>query len=708
MIRRIGLSGPVGVISQVSRQISGPKFPRFGASVPIRLNSTGARQRVRPKLLSPIAIAVGSSVVVSSLFFSDLVFNDAPKLHSGSFKRGDLLTNKHELVPDEEGDTFESGLYISSQKEIDEQERLAREHDTQISRWRLFHRVRYFFLDKLWDPFVTVCRFMELTFIFLPVVLLFPITFFGHKNNSRGDVRAGNILWYKYIRLAAELGGASFIKLGQWAASRTDIFPDELCNELSSLHSNATPHSFKQTKRIICETFNGMAFEDIFEEFQEHPVGCGAIAQVYYGKLKPELLRNYDVTSSSKSDGSEYISNDEPKHMEWVAVKVVHPNVEIKIERDLRIMRFFANLINFIPTMEWLSLPDEVEQFSVLMKMQLDLRIEGHNLVRFHEKFKDRHDIKFPKPYLKFSGREVLVEERIVGLSMGDMLELKSNFGKGLSKELSDKLLDAFLQMLILDNFVHADLHPGNMFIRFYKGDSRHFPGEPHTMPRLSSESEMDQLALSLHELSRTEPSKLQKEMERLYDEGYHVEVCFIDAGLVTELNETDRVNFIGLFNALSEFDGYRAGELMIERSRTPETAIDKEVFALKVERLVDRIKQRTFTLGSVSIGDLLDQVLGMVRQHHVRMEGDFVTVVVAILLLEGIGRQLDPNLDLFASALPVLRQLGLQDGRMILKNGDKISMLKVWLALEVRQFIHASIQDVHKLVKSDGLSPNY
>ena len=109
------------------------------------------------------------------------------------------------------------------------------------------------------------------------------------------------------------------------------------------------------------------------------------------------------------------------------------------------------------------------------------------------------------------------------------------------------------------------------------------------------------------------------------------------------DLHDVDPVSYTHL-------DVYKrqAGELMIERSRTPETAIDKELFAFKVEKLVDKVKQRTFTLGTVSIGDLLDQMLSMVRSHHVRMESDFVSVVVAILLLEGIGRQLDPNLDLF------------------------------------------------------------
>ena len=165
---------------------------------------------------------------------------------------------------------------------------------------------------------------------------------------------------------------------------------------------------------------------------------------------------------------------------------------------------------------------------------------------------------------------------------------------------------------------------------------------------KTSNETETNKITNELLKLGDNTNAWCEK-LSELYEQGYHAEICFLDVGLVTELNKEDRINFIDLFRALSEFDGYRAGELMAERSRTPETVLNKEIFALKVEKLVDRMKQRTFTLGNISIGDLLDQVLGMVRNHHVRMEGDFVTVVVAILLLEGIGRQLDPNLDLFA-----------------------------------------------------------
>jgi aarF domain-containing kinase len=136
-------------------------------------------------------------------------------------------------------------------------------------------------------------------------------------------------------------------------------------------------------------------------------------------------------------------------------------------------------------------------------------------------------------------------------------------------------------------------------------------------------------------------------ELAALDAEGYRPQLVFIDAGLVTELNSTNRRNFLDLFRAIAEFDGYRAGQLMISRSQSPSTVLDKEVFALKMQHLVLTVKSRTLALGNISFGDILSEVLSMVRTHHVRMEGDFVNVVLSMLLLEGIGRSLDPRMDL-------------------------------------------------------------
>lgn len=476
---------------------------------------------------------------------------------------------------------------------------------------------------------------------------------------------------------------------------------------MSKLHANAPAHSLHATKRIVREAFGGRDFDNIFEEFDEEPLGVGAIAQVYKAKLKPDLAVPGDVdVPADPADlrhnvrkNVESVLKSTPRRVpsSHVAVKVQHPRVERTVRRDLRIMRFFASVIHTIPTMEWLSLPDEVDQFGEMMKLQLDLRIEAANLSRFRKNFKDRTTAWFPFPYTEFSTRSVLIEEFAHGIPLADFI---ANGGGVFQQDIASEGLDAFLRMLLLDNFVHADLHPGNIMVRFYEADRPNLRLRLRRAPEdLDTKRQAD---VTEQVLSRLRPYRQNKELwnaelAKIDHEGFRPQLIFIDTGLVTELNDTNRRNFLDLFRAVAEFDGYKAGHLMCERCRQPDAVLDQEVFALKMQHLVLSVKSRTLALGNVKIGDILQQVLGMVRQHHVRLEGDFVNVVISILLLEGIGRSLDPDVDLLSSSLPILRQLGAQSGKSMVKSGD-FSMLMVWLGLETRRFMQASIEDVSLL----------
>lgn len=207
--------------------------------------------------------------------------------------------------------------------------------------------------------------------------------------------------------------------------------------------------------------------------------------------------------------------------------------------------------------------------------------------------------------------------------------------------------------------------------IKFYKPTTRswyqHFfanlfdryEPEPATVVQPGDPTAIE-IARHLRNIAK-EQTKWHGELERLDNEGYQPELVFIDTGLVTELSQKNLKNFLELFTAIAQFDGYRAGQLMVERCRSPEAVIDEETFALKMQRLVLSVKSQTFSLGKIRISDVLSEVLQNVRTHHVKMEPDFVNTVISVLLLEGIGRQLDPNMDLFANALPVLRQVGMQ-----------------------------------------------
>jgi len=590
------------------------------------------------------------------------------------------VKSANRLKGDPRADTYEMGLYLASQEE-QRTNRLKRREEklrrTKSTLYRLALQLYFVFDDHIWTPISITCRFLEISIFVLPIIISFPVAFFLSSSiNSQ-------TWWFTMIRMALQSLGPSFIKLGQWAASRTDLFPDEFCRILGDLHSKGKPHSFKFTEQKLCELFQVNSLDDVFENINRTPVGVGAIAQVYIVKFNESFIKY--------TDGKQ-----------WFALKILHPNVADKISKDLKIMKFGAMLINSIPTMEWLSLPDEVSQFSILMNLQLDLRIESLNLRKFRENFAYYPRIEFPEPLLKFSNTNILFEEYIEGFPMESFLDVKNLISNvSLSKKVSDPFVDAFLKMLILDDFIHSDLHPGNVLIKFVKMDN-------FQKRVISTDNENADVVIELKQLYDEDKEKYVNYLKSILA-SYTPQIYFIDAGLVTELNDLDRVNFIDLFKSLVKFDGYRAGELMIERSRTPETATNGEEFAQKVEKLVSTIRNQTFTLGTVSVGNLLDQMLSMVRVHHVRMEADFVSVVVAILLLEGIGRQLDPNLDLFDSSVPILREYAMTRERSSLLNGtNTFTMMALWLGLELRQWMNLSVKQIKYLIKTDQLCPNY
>ncbi|ODV90077.1 hypothetical protein CANCADRAFT_36563 [Tortispora caseinolytica NRRL Y-17796] len=576
----------------------------------------------------------------------------------------------------------------------------------------------------LYEPLATCLRACYLASIFTPLFLATPLFMIGPRSPDRDNLRSGALLWFRLLVKVLELAGPTFIKLGQWAASRRDVFPISLCDMLSVLHSNVSPHAFFYSRHFISRAFHNTSLVDVFQEFYYKPIGVGAIAQVYKAKLSPDFIKddlqhaeqrlseadaffthNHMVRNIMRTLKDNFTKQLPPSS--WVAVKVLHPRAKSMIMRDLSIMNIIAKIANYIPGFKWLCLPDEVENFGHMMRLQLDLRVEGANLQRFIDLFANREGIKFPRPYLLYSSSHVLIEEFCDGVPLEYFLELKSSRGHPIEKKIAELGLNSFFRMLLLDNFVHADLHPGNMIIQIYK------PSEMRLRRSSSSaltDEELEDMTIATKHLKSFAHDQVawQKELDRLYEAGYTPRICFIDTGLVSELNEVNRRNFIDLFKAIANFDGYRVGQLMIERSRSPETAINRDLFALKMEHLVNNIRGQTFKLGVFNIGDLLNETLTMVRQHHVRLEADFVNVVISVFLLEGIGRDLDPDLDLIKSALPILRQLGASSQNMNIKDkSDVLSMAKIWFALEAREFFTGSIQSVNNLIVFDKLSPN-
>ncbi|KAG5925468.1 hypothetical protein E4U53_003294 [Claviceps sorghi] len=630
----------------------------------------------------------------------------AAALSAGAFVE---LSNKHNGAADETGEL--------RMLEVSRDEIRRAVGDDEHGLYRAAHQLVIFLDLYVWEPLCTGVRFLQLVVIFVPVIVTVPALWIGARQPGRDNQRSGTLWWYAFLVKSMELAGPAFIKLGQWAASRSDIFPNDMCDAMSKLHANAPAHSMHATRRIVEAAFDRRPFDDIFDEFDQQPLGVGAIAQVYKAKLKPELAVSMSKGLGSQQESAGLTENvrrnvdsvlkSSPRRVpsSYVAVKVLHPKVERTVRRDLRIMGFFASILNMVPTMEWLSLPDEVGQFGEMMKLQLDLRIEAANLETFRRNFKDRSTASFPYPYTDFTTRNVLIEEFAQGIPLACFLE---NGGGVFQHDIANEGLDAFLRMLLLDNFVHADLHPGNIMVRFYQTAqpalrlarlaplSRSHEPQPDDTNARSDDADVTEQVLERLRPYRHRASRAawEAELAKIDAEGYRPQLIFIDTGLVTELNATNRANFLDLFRAVAEFDGYKAGHLMCERCRQPEAVLDKDIFALKMQHLVLGVKSRTLALGNVKIGDILQQVLSMVRTHHVRLEGDFVNVVISILLLEGVGRSLNPDVDLLSSSLPILRQLGTQSGASMARGGD-FSMILIWAGLEARKFLQASVDDV-------------
>ncbi|KAG0173316.1 hypothetical protein DFQ29_007995 [Apophysomyces sp. BC1021] len=539
---------------------------------------------------------------------------------------------------------------------------------------RLFSRLFKLLDDWVLEPLLTLQRLAHILLLFVPIVLSSPAILLGNRVADEEDERTGTLWWYDFLSTQMERAGPTFIKLAQWIASRTDLFPLALCTRLSKLHSQVDPHPFSYTKRVIEDAF-GKDISEVFSELDQTPLGVGAIAQVYKAKVRPESLSHQDLEAFVLKDNTvtpdcvQVFGPDGPVLVHTaVAIKVIHPKARQIVHRDLKIMHFFATALALIPSFHWLSLPEEVAVFGNMMCDQLDLRVEADNLRRFNEYFSHSDKVKFPKPLANFATKDMLLEEYEHGIPLRAFLDQASLAKKNgdpstiFGHRIANIGLDVFLHMLIFYNFVHADLHPGNIMVKFYK-PSAHHPVQ-RAWSKLVGHELKDygdravQRILAVHD----NPEKMQQELEALDNEGYSPHLVFLDTGLVNELNDVNRRNFLDLFRSIAQFDGYKAGELMVERCRTPDLVIQPDVFALRMQNLILGLKENTFHLGAVKIGNLLHEVLNMVRAHHVKLEGDFVNVIVSIMLLEGIGRQLDPDLDLFKNALPVLREYSIKD----------------------------------------------
>jgi ubiquinone biosynthesis protein len=371
------------------------------------------------------------------------------------------------------------------------------------------------------------------------------------------------------IRRALEDLGPIFVKFGQLLSTRRDLLPDELADELARLQDQVPPFP-GATARIIIEKAYRCPVEDLLDEFQEHPLASASIAQVHTARLK---------------DGRA------------VVVKVLRPGIEKIISRDVSLMYTVAGLAQrYWREGRRLRPLEVVREYEKTIFDELDLLREAANASQQRRNFLDSAILYIPDVHWELTRKNVMVMERISGIPVSDVAALKA---QGLSlQELGERGVEIFFTQVFRDNFFHADMHPGNIFV---------------------------------------EPS------------GRYISIDFgIMGSLTTEDQRYLAENLLAFFNR----DYRRVAELHVESGWvSASTRIDE--FESAIRTVSEPIWQKP--LSEISFGHFLVSLFQTARRFNMEVQPQLVLLEKTLLNIEGLGRQLYPDLDLWSTAKPFL-----------------------------------------------------
>ncbi len=434
------------------------------------------------------------------------------------------------------------------------------------------------------------------------------------------------------LSIALNRLGPSYVKLGQFLATRPDIVGIDMARALSGLKDDMPPFSMAEARAIIAANLNQSA-DDLFEEFSE-PVAAASIAQVHWARIRnPHEKRPVEGQPASvdenrsadgeaggakDTDAAETADTDTvagPDHAPGapafgpvfgdaeerpaVAVKVLRPDVRRRFMRDLTTFYAAARLIERVsPEARRLKPVAVVQILERSVVLEMDLRLEAAALSEMSDNTAGEEDFRVPDVDWRLTGRDVLVTEWIDGIRMKD-LDAIDEAGHGREK-IAASIVQSFLRHALRDGFFHADMHEGNLFI----------------------------------------------------DHQGHL--VAVDLGIMGRLGHKERRFLAEILFGFIRRDYQRIAEVHFEAGYVP--AIHSvEDFAQALRAIGEPIHGQRAS--DISMAKLLGLLFEITDLFDMETRPELIMLQKTMVVVEGVARQLDPEFDMWAAAEPVVSQ---------------------------------------------------
>ena len=431
----------------------------------------------------------------------------------------------------------------------------------------------------------------------------------------------------KKLAVYLESLGPIFTKFGQLLSTRTDILDFKTAKELESLTDSCRPFKVSVFKQIV-EKELGDSIENIFDSFDEKPLAAASLAQVHTAKLK---------------NGTE------------VVIKVLRPNIRRKVKKNLRLLKASAKVFSYLYKDSYRLKPNEViRDYEATILKELDLRLEASNTNLTRKNFLHSNELYIPEVYWDFTTSNIMVLEKIDGIPCTDIKQIEHY---GINKKLlAENGVMIFLNQVFRDNFFHADMHPGNIFV------SKKNPDNP----------------------------------------GY----IAIDCAISGSLSNDERYILARMLQAVLKQNYKSLANLFISSNW-----VNPDTNTIELENTLRACCEPIFErpLSEIEFGKLLLYLFQSTREYGLSLQTSLVLLQKTLIHIEGMGRQIYPELDFWGIAEPYLdnwlaeqfNPLKLKD--YIIENKEDL----LFKASEVPGIVYEALDEIRSYSKNRQVDSN-